>query len=295
MKKNRYLPFGYHIQNGALCIHETEGNAVRHIYADYQSGMSYRAIAEKMSASGIRYKEDSTDWNKHMIKRILENPRYCGADNFPAIIPASVSGAVAALVGQKTQVERVSDALDSIRRKAICGACGAKYTRDGRNSKYEAWCCAAEGRITPKRISDQALLDGVTAALNALIAEPNKLELSSKHPYEYSLDVTRLGNQINRELEKAEVDSDYLKLLIFSHAAAKYETCNEQETAYLTRQLLAIFTAQQPLESFSPQLFEDTVKQVVIDPDGGIHLRMKNEKLIYNANGKEQQPCKYKQ
>ena len=60
MKKNRYLPFGYHIQNGALCIHETEGNAVRHIYADYQSGMSYRAIAEKMSASGIRYKEDST-------------------------------------------------------------------------------------------------------------------------------------------------------------------------------------------------------------------------------------------
>ena len=91
------------------------------------------------------------------------------------------------------------------------------------------------------------------------------------------------------------MDSDYLKLLIFSHAAAKYETCNEQETAYLTRQLLAIFTAQQPLESFSPQLFEDTVKQVVIDPDGGIHLRMKNEKLIYNANGKEQQPCKYKQ
>lgn len=292
--KNRSLPFGYHIQNGALCIHETEGDAVWQIYADYKSGMSYREIAEKMSVSGIPYKEDSSQWNKHMVKRILENPRYCGADNFPVLIPAAVSEAVAALVGQKTRGERLPDELDSIRRKAICGACGAKYTRDGRSPKYEAWCCAAEGRSTSKRISDQALLDKVTEALNAIIAEPSLLELPSKHPYEYSLEVTRLGNQINRELEKSEVDSDYLKLLIFSHATAKYETCNEQETEYLTRQLLAIFTAQQPLESFSPQLFEDTVKQVVVDPDGGIHLRMQNEKLIYNAHGKEQPSCKHK-
>ena len=295
MKKNRYLPFGYRIQNGALCIHEIEGDAVRRIYADYQSGMSYREIAEKMSVSGIPYKEDSPDWNKHMVKRMLENPRYTGADDFPAIVPASVSAAVTALVGQKTRGERVSHALDSIRRKAICGACGAKYTRDGRNAKYEAWCCAAEGRITAKRISDQTLLDGVTAALNAIIAEPEQLDITAQHPYEYSLEVTRLGNQINRELEKSEVDSDYLKLLIFSHAAAKYETCNEQEPEYLTRQLLAIFTAQQPLESFSPQLFENTVKQVVIDPDGGIHLRMRNEKLILSVTGKEQPPCKHKQ
>lgn len=292
--KNRSLPFGYHIQNGALCIHETEGDAVRQIYADYKSGMSYREIAEKMSASGIPYKEDSSQWNKHMVKRILDNPRYTGADDFPVLIPAAVSEAVAALVGQKTRGERLPDEMDSIRRKAICGACGAKYTRDGRSPKYEAWCCAAEGRITPKRISDHALLDKVTEALNAIIAEPSLLELSGKHPYEYSLEVTRLGNQINRELEKSEVDSDYLKLLIFSHATAKYETCNEQEPEYLTQKLLAIFTAQQPLERFSPQLFEDTVNQVVVDPDGGIHLRMRNEKLIYNAHGKEQPSCKRK-
>ncbi len=295
MKKNRYLPFGYHIQNGALCIHEAEGDVVRQIYQDYQSGMSYRAIADKMSASGICYKEDSTVWNKHMIKRILENPRYSGAGDFPMIIPTSVSAAVTALVGQKNRVERLPDALDSIRRKAICGTCGAKYTRDGRSRKYEAWCCAVEGRITPKRITDQAMLDGVTAALNAIIANPSLLEISGKHAYEYSVEVTRLGNQINRELEKAEVDSDYLKLLIFSHAASKYETCNEQETNYLPRQLMAIFTAQQLLESFSPQLFEASVKQVVINPDGDIHLRMLNEKLIYTPNGKEQPPCKHKQ
>mgnify|MGYP000910984620 CR=1 FL=1 len=295
MRKNRYLPFGYHIQNGVLCIHEVEADAVQQIYKDYQNGMSYRAIAVKMSTSGICYKEDSLDWNKHMVKRILENSRYCGADNFPIIIPATVSAAVAALIGQRNQVERVSDELDIIRRKAICGACGAKYTRDGRNPKYEAWCCSTEGRITSKRISDQALLDGVTAALNMLIANPSLLIVSDTPPYEYSLEVTRLGNQINRELEKSEVDSDFLKILIFSHATAKYETCNERESEYLTQQLIGVFTAQPPLESFSQQLFEDTVKQVIIDPDGGIRLRMQNGKLIYNTVGKEPPPCTHKQ
>ena len=29
MKKNRYLPFGYHIQNGVLCIHNAESAVVQ--------------------------------------------------------------------------------------------------------------------------------------------------------------------------------------------------------------------------------------------------------------------------
>ena len=64
------------------------------------------------------------------------------------------------------------------------------------------------------------------------------LELSSPHRENYSLDVTRTGIQINRELEKSEVDSDYIKLLIFGCTAAKYEACTDTEPEYLTRRLL---------------------------------------------------------
>ena len=53
MKKNRYLPFGYHIQNGVLCIHEAEVAVVRQVFEDYQAGMSYRRIAESLTAQGI--------------------------------------------------------------------------------------------------------------------------------------------------------------------------------------------------------------------------------------------------
>lgn len=287
MKKNRYLPFGYHIQNGVLCIHETEAAVVRRVFADYQVGMSYRRIAESLTAKSVPYMESRTDWNKHMVKRMLENSRYCGNDSFPPIILADTFGAVAALIGQKNQGEPLSEELDSIRSKVVCGACGAKYKRDGRSKNYEAWCCSAEGRITPKRITDQALLESVTEVLNTIIREPSLLELPSPHRENYSLDVARTENQINRELEKSEVDSDYTKLLIFGCAAAKYEACADTEPEYLTRRLLAIFEKQPPLDAFSIELFEDTVKQVVIDSDGSLWLRIINGKLIQNQAGKK--------
>lgn len=287
MKKNRYLPFGYHIQNGVLCIHDAEAAVVRQTFSDYQSGQSYRLIAEKLTAKKIPYLENRTDWNKHMVKRMLENPRYCGGDHFPTIIPSGTFGAVAALIGQKGQGERIPGELDIIRRKAICGACGGKYKRDGRNKTYEAWCCSAEGRITPKRISDQVLLDSVTAALNTIIADPSLLEPSPMPQHHHSLDATRTENQINRELEKSEVDSDYIKLLIFSCAAAKYDTCPDQEPEYLTRHLRAVFEQEQPMDAFSPRLFEATVKQVLIEPDGSLTLRMNNQILVHYRAGKE--------
>ncbi|WP_195199887.1 recombinase family protein [Faecalispora jeddahensis] len=287
MKKNRYLPFGYHIQNGVLCIHEVEAAVVRQVFEDYQAGMSYRHISDQLTARCIPYMENRTDWNKHRIKRMLENSRYCGSDDFPQIILADTFGAVAVLIRQKSQGEPLSEELDSIRSKAVCGACGAKYTRDSRNKKYEAWCCSAEGRITSKRITDQALLESVTGMLNTIIREPSLLELPSPHRENYSLDVARTENQINRELEKSEVDSDYIKLLIFGCAAAKYESCTDTEPEYLTRRLLAILEKQPPLDAFSIPLFEDTVKQVIIDSDGSLWLRMINGKLIQNQAGKE--------
>ena len=287
MTQNRYIPFGYHIQNGVLCVHDEEAAVVRRVFEDYQHGLSYRLIAEKLTSEKIPYLENRTSWNKHMVKRMLENFRYCGGNRFPAIVPAATFAAVNALVEQKSQVERLPDDLACIRRKAICGACGAKYTRDGRSKKYEAWCCAAEGRITPKRISDQALLEMVTAALNSIIADPSLLDIVPSHPYEYSLEVTRTGNQINRELEKSEVDSDYVKLLIFSCAAAKYDTCHDREPEYLTRRLRAAFEQEPPLDGFSPRLFAETVKQVIIEPDGSLHLRMNNKKLVHHRAEKE--------
>lgn len=279
MKQNRYLPFGYCIVNGVLEINETEAKAVRHIYADYLSGQSYQSIAAKMSAGAVPYKADSPAWNKHMIKRILENPRYTGEKTFPALIEPDCYQAVSEIIQQKNICQPLSEGLNIIRKKLYCFNCGSKYERDGRSAKYESWCCKAEGR-TGRRISDEILLESICIALNTVIAQPELLGQRERRPYESSLDVTKLNNQINRELEKTEVDSEYVKLLIFNCAAEKYASCGDFDGAYLTEQLRGRFQNHSLLTEFDPALFEETVKQVLLEPDGTAHLELINDQII---------------
>ena len=279
MKQNRYLPFGYRIANGVLAIDETEAETVRRIYADYLSGQSYKSIAAKMSAGAIPYKADSPAWNKHMVKRILENPRYTGEKGFPAVIKPDCYRAVSEIIQQKNICQPLSEELNIIRKKLYCFNCGSKYERDGRNPEYESWCCKAEGR-TGRRISDEILLESICTALNTVIAQPGLLGQRERRPYEPSLDVTKLNNQINRELEKTEVDSDYVKLLIFNCAAEKYASCSDCGSEYLTEQLRERFQNHQPLTAFDPTLFEGTIKQVLLEPNGTAHLKLINNQII---------------
>lgn len=279
MKQNRYLPFGYRIINGVLAIDKTEAEAVRHIYADYLSGQSYKSIAAKMSAGTVSYKTDSPAWNKHMVKRILENPRYTGEKGFLALIEPDYYQAVSEIIQQKNICQPFSEELNIIRKKLYCFNCGSRYERDGRNPEYERWCCKAEGR-TGRRISDEILLESICTTLNTVIAQPELLGQRERRTYETSLDVTKLNNQINRELEKTEVDSDYVKLLIFNCAAEKYASCSDYESEYLTEQLQKRFQSQQPLTEFDPALFDETVKQVLLEPDGTAHLKLINNQII---------------
>ncbi len=292
MKQNRYLPFGCCIVNGVLAINETEAEAVRHIYADYLSGQSYQSIAAKMSAGAVLYKTDSPVWNKHMIKRILENPRYTSEKGFPAVIEPDRYQAVSENIQQKNICRPLSEELNIIRKKLYCFNCGSRYERDGRNPEYESWCCKAEGR-TGRRVSDEILLKSVCTTLNTVIAQPELLWQCERRPYEPSLDITKLNNQINRELEKAEVDSNYVKLLIFNCAAEKYASCGDCDGAYLTEQLRERFQNQLPLTEFDPALFEETVKQVLLEPDGTAHLKLINNQIIDTNTTERSTPILY--
>ena len=75
---NRYIPFGYEIRDGVICIVERETEVVQSVYALYIQGMSLLAIAERLNMLPITYASDGRAWDKHMVKRILENPKYKG-------------------------------------------------------------------------------------------------------------------------------------------------------------------------------------------------------------------------
>ncbi len=94
MAKNRYLPFGYRLQAGEIVLNTQEAENVKIIFEEYAAGSSYADIAEQLQRSGVRYHEDTPVWNKHMVKRMLENERYTGTKDYPPIIPESLFQAV---------------------------------------------------------------------------------------------------------------------------------------------------------------------------------------------------------
>ncbi|MFB0920082.1 MAG: recombinase family protein [Oscillospiraceae bacterium] len=86
MAENRRIPYGYQIQNGAITLHSEETEIVRRIYRDYVSGKSYKAIADMLTAEGVRYMPEKPQWNKNMVARILLNESYMGTQKYPVIV-----------------------------------------------------------------------------------------------------------------------------------------------------------------------------------------------------------------
>ena len=90
MKKNRTIPFGYVMLKGEIMPDPVEGQAVREIFIAYLKGSSLSEIARYMSIRQISYNGVSTEWNKNMVKRILENEKYLGKGEYIALIEEDV-------------------------------------------------------------------------------------------------------------------------------------------------------------------------------------------------------------
>lgn len=83
---NRKNLYGYHIQNGELTVLPVETAVVEEIATLYIAGGSYQGIADSLNQSGIPFSTEAPLWNKHKVKRVLENPRYTGTDGYPPIL-----------------------------------------------------------------------------------------------------------------------------------------------------------------------------------------------------------------
>ena len=86
MMTNRKILYGYQMKEGLLVPVDTEGQVVRNVFTQYCTGLSYQRIADTLSRANIPYSHDCPAWNKHKIKRMLEDSRYIGRAGYAPII-----------------------------------------------------------------------------------------------------------------------------------------------------------------------------------------------------------------
>ncbi len=136
---NRKILYGYQIQRGELVIQPQEAVTVRRVITLYMDGLSYQKIANTLNADGIPFSEEAPLWNKHKVKRLLENPRYAGADGYPAIIDSSDFQSIQRTIRSKTEGYVKAEQRPALQLKEYLRCtCGGQLLRTaGRNRRKD--------------------------------------------------------------------------------------------------------------------------------------------------------------
>ena len=280
--KNRYIPFGYCLSDGIIIAHDTEAEMVRLAFRQYIAGESYSRIAVLLEKTGCPYNEGTTLWNKNMVGRILQNRKYIGQDGYPALVTEEEF--TQSILLQQTKYTRkdirTPPEVTILKGKTVCGECGQPYERILDRRYGERWKCKTPECRTAVKITDSLLTEQVTSLLNHAIENPDIIEIPSVEVSCHDIEITRLTNEINRQLDKTDYDEEYIKILIMARAAAQYGNCSDGLLPQRACKIKAAFEQSEPAETFDTELFEYTVDKVLIRQDGTISLMLKTGQIL---------------
>ena len=277
MAWQRKIPFGYAIQGGALIASATEADVVRNIYSLYLAGLSYSKIAEEMMRRGVHYHRHTPAWNKNMVKRILENQKYLGADHYPRLVADEDFLGAQLQREDKNTYAPCPAFIDPIREKCRCGACGARMVRDTKSHGRSHWCCESETCGSNRYIRDEDLWDAVEAQLRALAEQPHLLSWDIwGNQNETSMEPIRLQNEINHEFNRSDASPEYLKVLILACVTEKYNELPDPTPLHNLQKLRERLEQGPADEDALQALLSQAVRSICIGQQGGISLKLMN-------------------
>ena len=239
---NRKRPFGYQMRMGEIIRNESEAKAVQDIFLQYTLGASLKEIAEQMSKTGPTY-DTGKSWNKNMVARILENPKYTGVDNYPKLVDIKLFEAAAEKRQTKQRLPERTPA-----QKALKRICSKPPTPE-----IEQQVAHLLGRLAeqPKRIT--------------------QLARTSKPTY------TNTQAELDEVLNTQPLNEDAARSLIFHLAQEQYEAIGNAE--YETERLRRLFAAFACTAELHAELLQSAVSAVLVTHQT-VRLQLKNGQII---------------
>lgn len=281
--KNRRFPYGYEMQNGLIVICLKEVDTVKQIFSQYLDGKNLKNIAERLTENQIEFLPGEYNWNKSRIKRMIEDKRYIGGDNYPAIIDKDTFQR--ANVEKNNRIRNINPVITAEKKlltnKVICSNCGRRlfHNTDSRLKNSEKWFCKNEDCKFSVHMTVAELEHEITEILNLLISQPKLVEYEETDTSaEASIEIIRMENEIERQLESIDFNKNEIQNMILQCAAKKYDAY--KGVRHITDRLKADFEKSSPLSAFNAELFDRTVSAITIDKDKKVCLKLKNNKII---------------
>lgn len=270
MLKNRYIPYGYTMENGDIVIEQSEAKIIRYIFETYIAGATLKDIADRLTAQQVVYSEKKTEWNKARVMRILDNVKYLGDETFPQIIDERLFAEAAR---QKTARQRTTPAdseqeIHVLKGYIVCGKCGCVMKRRvEKKCKYkERWYCSNPECDNNVHIRDTVILKKVQT-LTMRMVEDDYTPEERKMPTTDTSDTLRIKSELEDELARPNVNAQRALELCIELVQIQYEGIQSIPGIRAN--------VREGKENLS-QLLERTVDKIILYEDGAAELVTKS-------------------
>ena len=244
MASKRKMVFGYRMELGDIVPSPNEAETVRYIYTRYLAGASFQCLANELNQKALPY-HTGKSWNKNMVARILEDDRYIGEKEFPALIPT----------------EQFHAAQE--RRKEMC----PEYKQTPAQKELRKLC----GSTVPDSVARKVL-----KILNQMVDDPQiiKIETSGVPTTE---DIRRLQQELDTLLQTPPVDEDTARQKALEVASLKLASVKTEE--YESHRLRRIFGSQAKLWELDTNLLRQSIRKITYDSKT-VKVLLKNNQVL---------------
>lgn len=232
---NRLIRYGYKLSDGKLVPDECEAAIANEIFLKYASGISLKSIAEDLNARKIKYIREKSGWNKHRIAFMIEDRKYIGENNYPAIISRELFEEANAIKNQKSFKKRAcSDEIGTCKTFVYCGQCGKLMHRKSIWDTREKWICNGKCKCA-KYIDDLEIITVIKQGVKIIKDDVSILSASeNRKTYERTQEIMRCTNDIARFINSGEPNFFVGKKMILECANLKFQVCKEDKKAIYT-------------------------------------------------------------
>lgn len=278
---NRYVAFGYEITDGKISVIESEKTITENIFSMYVNQKSFSEIAERMNFAGIPYNNDGRNWNKNMIKRIIENRKYLGEDGYPAIIAKETFECANRLKMKKHTIpsDEEKERNDMYHEKLKCSVCGEKLIKykgkkvAGKTSSYwkckspECGCGSVNENRIEKMLSD--IINKIAESLEITCEQQDDVREPSGEEIIMTNEILKMMSTPSAELTDI-IDS------VRSIAELRFRKCVSQDYKAIDNRILKELSIHAKSDKIDTRLINSIVRKIRLYPDKTIDIELIN-------------------
>lgn len=279
----RYIPFGYEISDAEVKVIEKEAEVIRNIFGLYVQGLSLQIISERLNLLPISYAEGRT-WNKNIVKRILENPKYTGDKEYPVIIPPETARMALEIKEKKSPDVDSKDKCrtDVYRDRAKCAVCGERmiklHSGSGKRSRTY-WKCSDTNCIGNKHVlNEKDLNSAVAGILNDISDNLETIQVDICRNFDKDESIVYAENELNEVMESKDAEASEVIGKMLELASAKFNRCMHGDYSAVTKEIekcMAVYTHKDVPDG---KTIKNVIKTIKISPYKTVTVELINGK-----------------